>query len=84
MIWLGRTDFRLIETLANGTQVFRRRQLETAYALRALLDQQRVSEWQVIDRTLQDFVGEADNMTLPDLDRLLLDLGSRRARSSPA
>jgi len=36
MMWLGRIDFRLLETQSDGTQIFRRRQLEGALAPHAL------------------------------------------------
>ena len=74
-MWLGRIDFRLIETRSDGSQVFHRRQLEGALALRAILDEQARESWARVDRTVGAFVGEPDNMTLPELDALLGDLG---------
>jgi len=74
-MWLGRTDLRLLETLPDGSQVFRRRQLMGAYALRALMDDGALARWRRIERTVGGFVGEADNMTLDQLDPLLRDLG---------
>lgn len=74
-MWLGRIDFRLLETQPDGSQVFHRRQLEGALALRALLDPATRGAWERIDRTIAVFVGEPDNMTLPQLDLLLADLG---------
>jgi len=76
MMWLGRTDFRFIETRADGAQLFRRRQLEAAFAMRALLGSTGQAAWRTIDNTVGAFVGEHDSMTLPELDELLADLGS--------
>jgi hypothetical protein len=75
MMWLGLMDLRLIETNPDGTQTFRRRQLELAYALRALIDADALVNHQRIDETIRAFVGQPDNMTLPELDALLADLG---------
>ena len=76
MMWLGRIDFRLIETREDGSQLFHRRQLEGALALRAILDEEARRSWARVDRTVGAFVGEPDNMTLPELDALLADLGT--------
>ncbi|MBX3230264.1 MAG: DUF3160 domain-containing protein [Labilithrix sp.] len=75
-MWLGRVDFRILETQPDHTQVFNRRQLEGAYALRAVMDASAIEDWKLIDRTVGAFVGEPDNMTLPQLDALLADLKS--------
>jgi hypothetical protein len=71
MIWLGRTEFRLIETLEDGRQVFRRRQMEGALLVRALVDTGAAAQWKSIDDVVRAFVGEPDDVTLPDLDRLV-------------
>jgi hypothetical protein len=75
MIWLGRTDFRMLETQSDGTQVFRRRQLEAALALHALIDAALRPNFDRIDRTVSAFVGEHDYMQLDELGSLLADLG---------
>lgn len=75
MMWLGRTDFRLIETLGDGRQVFRRRQVEAALALRTLMSSEALADWRAIDRAIGAFVGEHDSMVVPELDQLLADLG---------
>ncbi|WP_437479725.1 DUF3160 domain-containing protein [Sorangium sp. So ce1014] len=75
MMWLGRVDFRFIETQEDGTQVFQRRQLEGAYVLRALAEEKTLDRYTRIDDAIQAFVGESDYMTLPELDVLLADLG---------
>lgn len=75
MMWMGRIDFRMIETTENGERVFRRRQLEAALALRSLMDAAALEDWSSVDRTITAFVGEHDYMIVPELDRLLNDLG---------
>jgi hypothetical protein len=79
MMWLGRVDLRIVETQPDHSQKFHRRQLEGAYALRALMDDPTVARWAKIDGTIEAFVGEPDNMTLPQLDDLLKDLGLQDA-----
>jgi hypothetical protein len=74
MMWLGRTDLRLLETQSDGTQVFRRRQLEAALVMRELVDATLRPSLQRIDRTIGAFVGEHDSMQLSELDALLGDL----------
>jgi len=74
MMWLGRIDFRIVETQPDHSQVFRRSQLEGAYVLRALIDAPALESWKSIDGVIGSFVGEPDNMTLPQLDALLSDL----------
>ena len=74
MIWMGRIDFRLLETREDGTRVFWRRQLEAAFGLRSLLTPQSLADWQSVDRAISAFVGEHDYMHLGQLDGLLADL----------
>lgn len=71
MMWLGRTDFRLLETLPDGTTALRRRQVESMLALRRLLDAARFAEYRSIDDTITAFVGEHDYMALQEVDDLL-------------
>lgn len=78
-MWFGRIDFRILETLPNHTQVFRRNQLEAAYVLRALMEPATLARWARIDAVVGAFVGEPDNMTVPQLDALLVDLGLSEA-----
>jgi len=79
MMWLGRIDLRLIETLPDGSRQFWRRQVETSLALGALLDADGQRDWQLIDTTVGSFVGEHDYMTVPELGELLADLGTTPA-----
>ncbi|HET7542141.1 MAG TPA: DUF3160 domain-containing protein, partial [Polyangiaceae bacterium] len=75
MMWLGRTDFRMLETQSDGKQVFRRNQLEAALLLRELIDTPLRERFTRIDDTVTAFVGEHDYMQLAELDSLLADLG---------
>lgn len=75
MMWMGRIDFRFIETLEDGRQMFWRRQLEAALGLRALMDEAALSDWRGVDATVSAFVGEHDYMHVLELDALLADLG---------
>jgi hypothetical protein len=76
MIWLGRIDFRLIETLEDGRRILRRRQVESVVALRQLLDAGAFSEYLAIDETISAFVGEHDYMTLQQVNELLATLNA--------
>ncbi len=75
MMWFGRTDFRLIETQEDGSQLFHRRQLEAALALRELLTPALLESQQAIEGVITAFVGEHDSMTLPQVDQLKDALG---------
>ena len=75
MMWLGRIDFRMLETQSDGSQIFRRRQLEGALALRDLVGSDLLPSFSRIDDTVTAFVGEHDYMQLHELDGLLTDLG---------
>lgn len=63
MMWLGRIDFRLIETQGDGSQSFSRRQFDAATALRSLFSSADEERWTLIDRVVGAFVGEHDNLT---------------------
>ena len=75
MMWLGRIDLRLIETQPDHTQVFHRRQLEGALALNAVMDGAAMERWTRINRAIEAFVGESDNMMPTQVSALLRDLG---------
>lgn len=75
MMWLGRVDFRLLETLPDHSQVFHRRQLLAALGLRTVMDAAALARWNEIDTVITAFVGEHDAMILPELDVLLATLG---------
>jgi hypothetical protein len=74
MIWLGRTDFRLIETQQDGSRVFHRRQLNAVLALRDATSGV-IESYDRIDAVVSAFVGEHDYMQLHEVDPLLSDLG---------
>jgi len=75
MMWLGRIDFRLIETKPDHTQVFHRRQWDGALALAALVDDAAMANWQRLDDVNAAFIGEPDNLTLPQMKTLSNTLG---------
>jgi hypothetical protein len=74
-MWLGRVDLRILETQSDGTVLFRRRQLEDAIALRAVMDAPARDAFGRIDAAVSAFVGDADSMTFDGLESLLKDLG---------
>ncbi len=79
MMWLGRVDFRLIETLPDGDLVFRRQQYEAMLGLHQLMDERSAELWNDIDGVVRAFVGESDSMTYPEVRSLLADLGGLAA-----
>ncbi len=79
MIWLGRIDLRIIETQPDGSTVFQPAQYSAMLLLRALMTDGHVALWNQIDAALRGFVGESDNMILPEVDALISDLGGAEA-----
>jgi Protein of unknown function (DUF3160) len=75
MMWLGRTDFRLIETQPDGSALFRRRQVEAVLALTAVVKDAGRAAFDRIDQAVSAFVGEHDYMQLSEADQLSADLG---------
>ncbi len=75
MMWLGRIDLRLVETQPDHSQVFHRDQLKASFGLLQVMGNQEKALHKNIDETIGAFVGEADNMTVAELDALLNDLG---------
>jgi len=75
MMWLGRIDFRLLETQPDGTQVFRRRQLDGMLLMNELIDAALRQRFDRIDEAVGVFVGEPDYMELSDVAPLLADVG---------
>lgn len=87
MIWLGRVDFRLIETLSDGSSAFRREQYEAMLAVHQLMAGRPSELWGDIDGAVRNFVGESDSMTVPQVASLVSDLGgldAARAASDAA
>jgi hypothetical protein len=68
-------DLRVIDTADDGSAVFRRGQLEGAVGLRELMSASGKASWAQIDSVISAFVGERDDMTPPQVDGLLSDLG---------
>lgn len=77
MIWLGRIDFRILETQEDHSQLFHRRQLVAALALRELMTPELLEIHQGIDDFVTAFVGEHDYMTVPQLNAYLTDVGAQ-------
>jgi hypothetical protein len=76
MMWLGRVDLRIIETLEDGRQVFRRPQFDTALALYEVLGDDGRQRWAHVDDLIGKFVGEHDSATISDVPALLTKLGA--------
>ena len=74
MMWLGRVDLRIIETLTDGRQVFRPDQYRAMLLLHALIEPD-IERWQRIDDAIRTFVGESDYMVVPEVALLVEDLG---------
>lgn len=83
MMWLGRVDFRLIETQPNGGTVFHRQQYNAMTSLRALFSEQNLQQWNQIEQVLQMFIGESDYMTLPEIQALTEDLSNKYPNEIP-
>ncbi|HVU00974.1 MAG TPA: DUF3160 domain-containing protein [Polyangiaceae bacterium] len=82
MMWLGRVDLRLVETGPDGSQRFNREQYDATLLLNDVL-QPDVAVWQDIDDVVRTFVGESDYMVLPEVGKLVQDLGgSEKARAA--
>ncbi len=77
LTWLGRVDLRVIDVNPDlGGLVFEREQLVGAVALRQLMDAPSRATWAEIDAAIGGFVGEHDDMTPPEIDGLLGNLGA--------
>ena len=79
MMWLGRVDLRIIESLSDGSTAFRRPQYETMLLLHSLMEKPEGERWERIDTTIRTFVGESDYMVVPEVAALIADLGGLRA-----
>lgn len=76
MSWLAQIDFRLVEYDQRDQPRLNVEHVAAATMLREAIDEagQR-STWEELDALFSVFVGRSDNVTLPDLDRLLADAG---------
>ena len=73
MIWLGRTDLRLLTYdlgAPTAPPTFQRRAFLGALLLAELATGDLATSWTTIDGALRGFVGESDNMALPDFAKL--------------
>jgi predicted NAD-dependent protein-ADP-ribosyltransferase YbiA (DUF1768 family) len=75
MMWLGRTELRLVDVAVDGTRVLQRRQVEDVLALGQLITPDLRAQWDSIEQIVALFVGEADYMTLPQVQQLQDALG---------
>lgn len=83
MMWLGRIDFRLIETQPDGSTKFYRRQYEAMSALHGFFSEQDHQAWQKIESVLQAFVGKSDYMTLAEMSSLKADVANTQLYNNP-
>jgi Protein of unknown function (DUF3160) len=74
-MWLGRTDFMLVETVDGGRQELHRAQVDAMLLLDSLFTETDRAAFQRIDDVIRAFVGESDNMTLAQVPALLAALG---------
>jgi hypothetical protein len=74
MMWLGRVDFRILETLPDGSQIFRRNQYLATLLIDELLGPDR-ARFERIDTVIRTFVGESDYMVVREVAALVADLG---------
>jgi hypothetical protein len=78
MMWLGRVDFRFLETQPSGAQVFRPEQYQAMLFIHEVLGPD-MALWQQIDDAVRTFVGESDYMVVPEVQSLVDDLGGLAA-----
>ena len=77
MMWLGRTDVRMIEPSTSGAPILRRRELELACALHEMLGADGQKGWRDLEATMNTFVGERDSMGPGDVEQLYRELRIR-------
>jgi hypothetical protein len=75
MMWLGRVDFRVIETTDIERYEVNRGQYEAMLAIEQLTRDEQLDLWGTIDTVIRAFVGSSDNMTVLDVPKLVDDLG---------
>lgn len=67
MIWLGRTEMRMVE-FPNGKTVFHRGAFEAAFMMHTLMDQGGAREhWTRLNTVIELMVGEKDSMDTEDM-----------------
>jgi hypothetical protein len=75
VMWLGRIDARITVPGRSGAPELRRRELELACGLRALMGPAEMTAWRQLEAAMNAFVGERDAMGPADVDRFYGDLG---------
>ena len=80
MIWLGRMDFRALQTTPSGRQIFQRDQLEASVLTRELMDSKAMARWEAMDQSIAALIGRHDNATPKDVDTLLSALGAHNLK----
>jgi hypothetical protein len=75
MMWLGRTELRLVDVDQSGTRRLVRREIEDVLALDELFTPELRAQWDSMEQIIALFVGEADYMTLPQVQQLRDALG---------
>ncbi len=75
-MWLGRIDFRLLETQPDGSRTFQRRQLDDMLLLHALVTSDLEPHFDTVDQVIRVFVGEPDYMQLAQVGSLLTDVNA--------
>ena len=75
MMWLGRTELRLVDVDLSGKRALVRREIEDVLALDELVTPDLRAQWDSIEQIITLFVGEADYMTLPQVRQLHDALG---------
>jgi hypothetical protein len=74
--WLGHIDFPVVRYSEKGDPTLNMDALIAAALFRDSVEQSgQRTNWETIDFLLGSLIGHSDNMTLSDLDRLLIDAG---------
>ncbi len=75
MMWFGRTPVSILQSQSGGNLAFSRGAFDATLLLTEAMGPTGRERWQNMERVLAAFVGESDNLTPPELPRLLADLG---------
>ncbi len=70
MMWLGRTELRLVDVREDGTRELVRREVQDVLALQELMTPELRAQWEAIDGVVSLFAGEPDYMTLTQVQSL--------------
>lgn len=75
MMWLGRTELRLVDVDLSGARKLMRREVEDVLALDEMFTEELRNKWDSLESIVALFVGEADYMMLPQAAKLRSALG---------